>query len=312
MPARIDRTDPTASPPPSPAWERPDWTPWRALPSDEGPTSAVWREILDGGQAFRWRYDHERGIWAGLWGSHAVRLRFTPAHGATLIEWSAPRGTKTREEDLRHYLALDLPWSQYADELPWRSDPILKEAIHSFPGLRLLRQPPEETLLGFLCSSTKPIWQIRILCDRLAENWGHVLLPGLHALPTWEALAHAGEDALRSIGLGYRARYISACARHFKDHPTWWTEWREAPREQREAMLIALPGVGAKIAHCQLLFGGGHLEAFPIDTWILQVLRKAYQLEDWSTAQLTQFASIHFGPRAGLAQQFLFAHARKR
>ena len=52
------------------------------------------------------------------------------------------------------------------------------------------------------------------------------------------------------------------------------------------------------------------LEAFPVDVWILKTLARRYGLDDWRPAQLAQFGRTHFGPLAGLAQQFLFAWER--
>jgi N-glycosylase/DNA lyase len=59
-----------------------------------------------------------------------------------------------------------------------------------------------------------------------------------------------------------------------------------------------------------LLFGMGRLEAFPIDTWVQKILIRSYGLEGWKTELLLDFARIHFGAAAGLAQQYLFAAAR--
>jgi N-glycosylase/DNA lyase len=59
-----------------------------------------------------------------------------------------------------------------------------------------------------------------------------------------------------------------------------------------------------------LLFGAGRLEAFPVDVWILKTLARRYGLDDWRTPHLAQFGRVHFGPLAGLAQQFLFAWER--
>jgi N-glycosylase/DNA lyase len=52
------------------------------------------------------------------------------------------------------------------------------------------------------------------------------------------------------------------------------------------------------------------LEAFPVDTWILKTLASRYGLAGWRPAQVAQFGRAHFGPLAGLAQQFLFAYER--
>jgi N-glycosylase/DNA lyase len=68
--------------------------------------------------------------------------------------------------------------------------------------------------------------------------------------------------------------------------------------------------VGEKIADCVLLFGAGQLEAFPVDTWIAQTLARRYHLTGWTHPQLAAFGRAHFGPAAGLAQQFLFSWER--
>jgi len=73
---------------------------------------------------------------------------------------------------------------------------------------------------------------------------------------------------------------------------------------------MELPGVGAKVADCVLLFGAGKLEAFPVDTWILKAMAKRYDLTGWKPDQITHFGRQHFGPLAGLAQQYLFAYER--
>lgn len=79
---------------------------------------------------------------------------------------------------------------------------------------------------------------------------------------------------------------------------------------EARARLALLPGVGEKIADCVLLFGAGRLEAFPVDVWILKTMAARYGLAGWRPAQLAQFGRVHFGPLAGLAQQFLFAYER--
>jgi N-glycosylase/DNA lyase len=58
------------------------------------------------------------------------------------------------------------------DALPWRSDPHLAQCLNAFPELRILRQPFGEALLGFLCSATKQIVQIKQMVALLAERYG--------------------------------------------------------------------------------------------------------------------------------------------
>ena len=75
--------------------------------------------------------------------------------------------------------------------------------------------------------------------------------------------------------------------------------------------LMKLRGVGQKIADCVLLFAGGHQEVFPVDVWIERALQRLFFPKSKPSAKrLRHFADTHFGPHAGLAQQYLFHYAR--
>jgi N-glycosylase/DNA lyase len=191
------------------------------------------------------------------------------------------------------------------------SDAHLARCLSVYRGLRILRQPLGETLLGFLCSATKQIVQIKQMVALLAERHGAPLAPGWHRLPTWAELAAVPESELRRCLLGFRARYIRETALHLAAHPGWLEETEALPYPEAKARLLELPGVGEKVADCVLLFGAGRLEAFPVDTWILKALARRYGLAGWTPVQVAQFGRAHFGALAGFAQQFLFAWERR-
>lgn len=266
-------------------------------------TEASFQETLDGGQAFRWQRIGD--FYEGRWGRHVMRLRYLDGG----VQYVTPDGSDPNDA-LRQYFACNLDFDKLTDALPWRSDPVLATAIRNFPGLRILRQPFAETLFGFLCSSTKQIPQIKAICEAVARDMGEPLTDGSYALPTWEAIAAAGEARLRAAKLGYRARYIHQTACFLAAHPGWLEATEAAPTDEARLRLLELPGVGRKIADCVLLFGAGRLEAFPIDTWVEKILTHAYGLQGWKLRQLQDFARIHFGTTAGYAQQYLFAAAR--
>jgi N-glycosylase/DNA lyase len=282
---------------------------WRPLGIGAGLTGSGLSELLDGGQSFRWSQDGD-GAWSGVWGNRAARLRLS---GGSL-EW-APLGgvSSTTEADVADYLGSDAELAAAVDSLPWRSDAHLARCIGAFPGLRILRQPFGEALLCFMCSSAKRIAQIKQAVGMLAQRFGVPLGPGMGAprgLPTWERIASLREADLRDCRLGFRARHIHAAARRIASRPGWLEETETLPHRQAHERLCTLPGVGGKIADCALLFGAGRLEAFPVDVWILRAMQARYALPGWRPAQLARFGQAHFGPRAGLAQQYLFAWER--
>ncbi|MBL9189326.1 MAG: DNA-binding protein [Opitutaceae bacterium] len=284
------------------------WSAWQPLDGDLPLTGDVLAETLDGGQAFRWHRQPD-GAWLGVWGDCVAQVRSGAGHR---IEWRAPDPIAARAAAaLPRYLGLDRDFAALTDALPWRSDAHLAQCLGAFRGLRILRQPFGETILGFLCSATKQIVQIKQMLALLAERHGADLIPGFRRLPTWPELATIPEAELRACLLGFRARYISQTAQWIAAQPGWLEETEAAPYPIAKARLCSLPGVGEKIADCVLLFGAGRLEAFPVDTWILQALARRYGLDGWKPAPVAQFGRAHFGPLAGLAQQFLFAYERR-
>jgi hypothetical protein len=89
--------------------------------------------------------------------------------------------------------------------------------------------------------------------------------------------------------------------------------WRGLPDEELRARLCQLPGVGAKVANCVMLFAYERLRAFPIDVWIERVLQEQYFAgkKKVTPRRLREFCDNYFGEHGGYAQQYLFHHARK-
>lgn len=285
------------------------WTDWKPLYPKTPFTESSLRETLDGGQAFRWKRIESENIWEGIWGRDIAQLTLAPK-GALAFRFPEKHEGASLSS-LNNYLLLDTDWARRIDQLPWRSDPALKAALEAQPGLRLLNQPFPEALLCFLCSATKQIPQIKIMCENLAREIGSPLFPkGPHALPTWDQLSHVSEAFLRGLGLGFRAKNIKKTADLITQSPGILETIEALPYAEAKAKLLEFPGVGSKIADCALLFGAQKYEAFPVDTWILKSLRKRYGLDGWSNAQMERFGRVHLGADAGYAQQFLFAYER--
>ena len=148
------------------------------------------------------------------------------------------------------------------------------------------------------------------MLELVSREFGQEIGEGQFAFPGWVKLLEIGEQSLRALKLGYRARYVAQTAKRVS--PAFFDELQSADYPTAKAMLVALPGVGEKIADCVCLFGLGHLEAFPVDTWIIQAMSDIYGLDGWSNPQIAHFGRTHFGNYAGLAQQFLFSWMRRR
>jgi N-glycosylase/DNA lyase len=263
---------------------------------------------LNSGQAFRWRAygDAWTGVVEGRW----VRLR---REGACIVaETAAPVNDWGW---LIHYLQLQLDLSAVLATFP--DDDPMRQAVRACRGLRLLRQNPWECLASFILSSTKQIVQIQqiigLLCERLGEP---VAVPAgeppVHDFPCPARLSAVTERELRDCKMGFRAPYLLTTAREVAEGRINLEGIRELDMARAREKLIALPGVGRKIADCVLLFAYGFQAAFPVDVWVMKALRQLYfPRRRLSAKRLQRFTETYFGTNAGYAQQYLFHYMRK-
>ena len=263
---------------------------------------------LTSGQAFRWQKIGEawQGVVAGRW----VELRAIPGGLEARLA-----GPVTDWSWLEHYLQTKVNLAEVLAAFP--DDPPLREAVAACRGLRLLRQDPWECLASFILSSTKQIAQIQQMVGLLCRRFGQPVAAPDEASPAWAfpaaaALADQSESELRKCKLGFRAGYLREAARRVADGRLDLESLTGADETTARQTLMALPGVGPKIAHCVMLFALGFPRAFPVDVWIARALRRWYfprRRPRWR--ELEHFAASHFGPQAGYAQQYLFHHARR-
>jgi N-glycosylase/DNA lyase len=126
-------------------------------------------------------------------------------------------------------------------------------------------------------------------------------------------VALASEAELRDCALGYRAKNLRATAGRVSSSQADLEKWADLPDAELRALLCGLPGVGAKVANCVMLFAYERLRAFPIDVWIARVLKQRYfpRKRKMTERAMREFAQGYFGEHGGYAQQYLFHHARK-
>jgi N-glycosylase/DNA lyase len=275
------------------------------LPIDQPLNLAL---TLTSGQAFRW---HEvKGVWSGFIAGELVTLERLDNVLAVECNVEASAGIS---DAVHRYFRLDDDLSAIYDQLC--KDERLSEAIHLNWGLRILRQDPWECLVAFICSQNSNIPRIASMQESMANTLGETYSMGdiqRQGFPSREALASAGEDTLRKLALGYRAKYLVKTAEIVASGGLDLDALREVSYDEAKAELMALPGVGAKVADCVLLFALDKLEAVPIDRWV----RRAF--EEWDLDgeelpydKLLAWALQTFGSNAGYAQQYLFFRRRQ-
>jgi N-glycosylase/DNA lyase len=277
------------------------------------------RRTLDSGQAFRWRWERDGDgseVAVGIVGRHRVRIR----QDAKAIHVLPPASESAREAVVR-YLGLGGRRVDARDgagratlpeiESALAQDPVLARVLPHTRGTGLLVQDPWEALISFLISQNNNIPKIARSIDRLARLLGEPLGDGVYAFPVPERLAAARPQTLRACHLGYRAPYVREAARRVADGRLDLEALRRLPEGGARDALLALPGIGEKVADCILLFALGHGATFPLDLWIRRAVERLYfGGRRRPVRELRDFARARFGPLAGYAQQHLFAYAR--
>lgn len=242
---------------------------------------------------------------------------------------------------VRHYFNLDPNLGQLYEQ--WAlADPNFKKKAPKFTGVRILRQDPWEALIGFICSSNNNISRISAMVHNLCKHYGpligHIGDEAYHDFPQPEALADPKVEAhLIKLGFGYRAKYIAKTARMVADEkglawleslcnpesPVFGKEpkpagelaegGREGYRRAHEE-LLALHGVGPKVADCVCLMGLGWSESVPVDTHVWQIAQRDYKFGKGKHSSLTAATYIAvanyfrklWGKEAGWAHSVLF------
>jgi N-glycosylase/DNA lyase len=146
---------------------------WESIGSPDSISLLGLEESLLGGQSFSWSYLGDEK-WVGVIRRSVVHLRWENGQ----LYWCASGPVPLSKKEIEDYLWLDDSYREAVDALPWRSDQSLDQAIKKFSGLRVLRQPIDETLLVFLLSSAKSIPQIKQLRHRIHLNFGEDLGEG--------------------------------------------------------------------------------------------------------------------------------------
>ena len=200
----------------------------------------------------------------------------------------------------RPYFDLDADYGRYKSAVAKR-DKYLQSAIAAAGGLRILRQELWETIVCFIISQQNNIARItkcvKNLCLLFGETCYNKSKQVYNAFPSAERLAACTADELAPIRLGYRAKYILAAARQVASGEVDLDAVRRMDYAHAKAELMRLTGVGVKVAECICLFALHHIDAFPIDTHIRQMLDAHYP---------KGFPLRRYRGFAGVMQQYAF------
>lgn len=253
------------------------------------------KKTFDCGQCFRWNLRAD-GSYLGVASGRAARL--WAEDGSVYID--APEGDM---DFWREYFDMETDYAAARKSVELND--YLIDCARYGAGIRILRQEKWEALCSFIISQCNNIPRIKGIVERLCSMYGdEIEYEGmtLYSFPPPERLAGLTPEDLAPLRSGYRAAYMIDAARAVTEGALDLDSLAALPCAEARAELKKLNGVGDKVANCAVLFGLHRMDAFPVDTWMKKAL-KAHFPPDFDPAALGQYA--------GLAQQYIFYHARE-
>ena len=198
-------------------------------------------------------------------------------------------------------------------------DDNMKTSIEYGFGIRILNQDLWECIISFIISANNNIPRIKGIINRLSKKCGKLIEfegKSYYLFPSVEELATLSVKDLRELGLGFRdIRVFNTTRKILGDKEFLSRLERMDNSELIREELLALDGVGPKVADCIMLFSLKRFDVFPIDVWVRRVMNDLYihneKEEKVSKKEILKKANQLFGSNCGIAQQYLFYWRRE-
>lgn len=185
--------------------------------------------------------------------------------------------------------------------------PYLTKAINYGTGIRILKQDPFETIIGFIISANNNIKRIQKIMFSIRQNFGKNM-GEYYTFPTAQELSKATEQDFKNMGAGYRAKYLVEATKQLANAD--YESLRKMPTDELNKYLLTIMGVGQKVADCIMLFAFSKGNVFPVDTWIEKVYC-SYFKEEHNRVIIRKNLLNTFGENSGYIQQYLFYSQRE-
>jgi N-glycosylase/DNA lyase len=262
---------------------------------------------LESGQCFRWRPVAE-GKYKGWVGDQPVEIT-QKSDCVEVLCWK-----EASVEVIRHYFDADRDYQSLI--AAWENSQDLSHIVAKWKGIRILNQPLQETIVSFILSQNSNIPRIKAMIERFCVRYGteRVMIDGESGFVfprDWTGLLVTEED-LREMKFGYRAKYLPQVVKAFQEQAYGDEDFESLSRADQKKRLLALAGVGPKVAACIQLFALGDFAAFPMDVWVLRIMRDRYLTPEAKPKEIEAFAKRYFGQTRGYMQQLLFHEYRMR
>ncbi|MBO5954559.1 MAG: DNA-3-methyladenine glycosylase 2 family protein, partial [Clostridia bacterium] len=188
-----------------------------------------------------------------------------------------------------------------------KKDRFLSSAVDYGYGIRIINNDEYEMLVSFIISANNNIKRIKNSIEYLCSNFGENK-ETYFAFPTLKQLKTATVQDFKSAGLGYRAEQMFETIQTLTEQDI--IDLKTMCPEEQLKFLVALKGVGEKVANCIMLFGLGVKNVFPVDTWINKVYNNLVGTVETDRKKITRELTNRYGKLSGFAQQYFFYYYR--
>lgn len=261
-------------------------------------------QIADSGQCFRMnRMEDKNGKMRYSLIAYGRYLELTQLEEDT-VELNC---TEEEFEELwMDYFDLHYDYYTIVSDIAMGEDQFLSQAVVYGGGIRILKQEPFEAAISFIISQNKNIPAIKSCIEAICEHYGERKCnpdsrKEYFTFPSPKVLAQARKEDLRALKTGYRDEYIIKASQAIIQGEINLEALKLCSYEEAVKALKSVHGIGEKVANCIALYGLHHIDGFPVDVWILRVLKEIYQ---------DRFDKDQYTGYAGIVQQYMFYYMR--
>ena len=275
------------------------------------------KDIFECGQCFRWNEDDD-GSYTGIFLNNIINVKEVKDKNQNKIIFSGICDGNIKEI-CNKYFDLDRDYEYIKSKLS-KVDKYLKESISYAEGIRILNQDLWEMIISFIISANNNIPRIKKIIENMSKKYGKEIKfrgKSYYTFPEVEELSKASLEELRSLGLGFRDKYIFETTKKIKNGEIDLEKLKaEKDTKKVREKLLTLSGVGPKVADCILLFSTlKRFDVFPIDVWVRRVMNDLYihnkDENKVNKKEIEKLAKEKFGDLEGIAQQYLFYWRRE-
>lgn len=191
-------------------------------------------------------------------------------------------------------------------------DEDFKSKVVRASGVRILKQNLFEIIVSFMLATATNIPNIKRMVEQIVNKCGKVHKQMVrdcgqikwYEFPTYEMILEKQKKLDDSFGLKRKENVLKFC-KDLDNGIIDLEDFQYMGYEEAKDILMSVEGIGPKVADCICLYGLHMLEAFPIDTHIVKILKRDFECESFEEFY-DYYLDKELQQNAGLIQQYMF------